>query len=64
MIPTPDECWEAEFQVLWHVHGGSGINMTRDEYLELTIAQRDWLLERIAKQREDEANEIRRSAKG
>jgi hypothetical protein len=37
--------------------------VTRDEVLELPLPERDWLLERVAKQRTREAKEIERAGK-
>lgn len=44
--------------VLWHQHGGSGLSMTRDDYLGLDVAHRDWLVERINAERKAEAKAI------
>ena len=51
------------FNVLWHCHGGSGLSMTKGEYLALDLDERDWLTERIDNQREDEAAAIKRASK-
>lgn len=51
------EGWrEGLFQLCWRQHGGSGLGATLDEALELSTADRDWLLERIGQQRERESS--------
>jgi len=57
-VPTEDVAREYEFMVLWHQHGGSGLSMTRDDYLGLDVAHRDWLVERINAERKAEAKAI------
>ena len=53
------EIWrESIFQLSWQQHGGSGLMATLGDVLDLTTSDRDWLLERIGKQRSQEANEI------
>lgn len=47
-----------EFAALWIQHGGSGLNITRTEYLDLDVDYRNRLLERIGDQREAEAKAI------
>ncbi len=47
----------------WHQHGGSGLDVTLSEALELPTSDRDWLLERIEAQRSREAREIERASK-
>jgi len=54
---------EAVFQLAWQQHGGSGLVMTRAEVLELPLAERDWLLERVADQRTREAKALQSAAK-
>jgi hypothetical protein len=51
------------FQLAWHQHGGSGLGISWREALEMTTADRDWLLERIGAQREREAREIEKAAR-
>ncbi len=51
------------FQLCWRQHGGSGLGVTYSEALELPLADRDWLLERIGTQRTREAREIEKAAK-
>ena len=52
-----------EFATLWHQHGGSGLNITRAEYLGLEVDYRNRLLERIADRREAEAKAIEDACK-
>jgi hypothetical protein len=52
------------FQLAWHQHGGSGLAVTYRDALDLPVADRDWLLERIGVQREREAQALERAAKG
>ena len=51
------------FQLCWQQHGGSGLAIRWADALELSIADRDWLLERIGEQRSREAREIEKAAK-
>jgi hypothetical protein len=46
--------------LLWRSHGGSGLGLDLADALELPLALRDWLLERIATQRQREAQALRR----
>ena len=58
------ETWrEGVFQLCWHQHGGSGLGATLDEALNLDVADRDWLLERIGDQRTREARELDKAAR-
>jgi len=58
------EGWrEGLFQLCWRQHGGSGLGATLSEALELPTTDRDWLLERIGRQREREAREIEKAGK-
>ena len=52
------------FQLTWHQHGGSGLTLGYAEALELPLADRDWLIERMGEQRRREAREIEQAAKG
>lgn len=52
-----------EFAALWIQHGGSGLNITRTEYLDLDVPHRNRLLERIAEQREAEAQAIKEASR-
>lgn len=45
--------------MLWRSHGGSGLGLDLSEALDLPLAFRDWLLERIATQRQREAQALR-----
>ena len=49
------------FAITWHQHGGSGAGVSWAEALDLAPSDRDWLLERIGKQRKREADEIRKA---
>ena len=51
------------FQLCWTQHGGSGLGLTLGEALELQVADRGWLLERIGTQRSREAREIEKAAR-
>ena len=51
------------FQLAWHQHGGSGLAISFGDAMELAVADRDWLNERIGTQREREADAIQRAAK-
>ena len=58
------EGWrEGLFQLCWRQHGGSGLGATLSEALELSTTDRDWLLERIGRQREREAREIEKAGR-
>ena len=58
------EGWrEGVFGLLWRQHGGSGVGETYDEALDLPLPERDWLLERIARERMREAKEIEKAGK-
>jgi hypothetical protein len=51
------------FLLSWQQHGGSGLSMTWGEALDLSVKDRDWLLERIPKQRRQEAHQIEKAGK-
>ena len=58
------ESWrEGIFQICWRQHGGSGLGATLEEAMELIVADRDWLLERIGDQRSREARELEKAAR-
>ncbi len=58
------ETWrEGVFQLCWRQHGGSGLGATLDEALNMNVADRDWLLERIGDQRTREARELDKAAR-
>ncbi|MEO1338047.1 MAG: hypothetical protein AAFV29_20550 [Myxococcota bacterium] len=46
----------------WRQHGGSGFGFGLREVLEMPIVDRDWFLERIAEQREQEARALEKAA--
>jgi hypothetical protein len=50
------------FMLTWRQHGGSGLGISWSDALELELNDRDWLVERILKQRRREANEIKKAA--
>jgi hypothetical protein len=50
------------FLLTWRQHGGSGLGITWGDALELELAERDWLVERMQKQRRREAQEIKKAA--
>jgi hypothetical protein len=52
------------FGLAWRSHGGSGLGLDVAGVLELSIAFRDWLLERVATQRQREAQALRRTPPG
>lgn len=54
---------EGLFQLCWRQHGGSGLGATLEEALDLSITDRDWLLERIGEQRRREAHEVTKAGK-
>jgi len=59
------EAWgEGMFQLCWTQHGGSGLGCSVTEALDLQVGDRDWLLERVAAQREQEAQALRKASKG
>lgn len=43
----------------WQQHGGSGLNVSWRDVLEMSVSDRDWLLEKIEERREDEARALR-----
>ncbi|WP_342381896.1 hypothetical protein NVS55_08210 [Myxococcus stipitatus] len=58
------ESWrEGLFQVCWQQHGGAGLAVTLHDALELPTTDRDWLIERIGRQRAREAKELEKAAK-
>ncbi|WP_211483735.1 hypothetical protein [Corallococcus exiguus] len=58
------DAWrEALFQLCWRQHGGSGLAVTLHDALELPTTDRDWLIERVGRQRAREAKELEKAAK-
>lgn len=58
------ESWrEGVFQLCWQQHGGSGLAVTFDDVLELSVDERDWFIERVGQQRAREAHEIEKATK-
>jgi hypothetical protein len=60
---TLDAWREALFALAWRQHGGSGMAASLGDVLDLPLADRDWLLERIGEQRTREARELERSSR-
>jgi hypothetical protein len=58
------DAWrEGLFHLCWHQHGGSGLQLSFAEALELSVSDRDWFLERIGEQRTREARELEKAAR-
>lgn len=58
------DAWrEGLFQLCWHQHGGSGLQVSLADALELPVGERDWLLERIGEQRQREGRELEKAAR-
>lgn len=51
------------FQLCWRQHGGSGLGATVAEVLDLSVADRDWFLDRVGEQRQREARAIEKAGK-
>ncbi|HET9621805.1 MAG TPA: hypothetical protein VFP84_10580 [Kofleriaceae bacterium] len=58
-----DELWECIFGLLYHQHGGSGLQLSLADVMELDLDRIRWLLERLDQQREKEAREIEAAAR-
>jgi hypothetical protein len=58
-----DEYWEAIFQLLYTQHGGSGLNLTLADVMDLELDRIYWLTERLGDQRRKEAREIEQAAR-
>ncbi len=54
---------EGLFQLCWHQHGGSGLQVSMADALELPVGERDWLLERMGEQRQREGRELEKAAR-
>lgn len=50
------------FVLTWCQHGGSGLVIGWRDALDLDLNDRNWLVERIHKQRRREAQEIKKAA--
>lgn len=59
-----DDWREGLFQLLWRQHGGSGLGVTEEGAMEMSVGDRDWFVRRVRRQREREATEIEKAAKG
>jgi len=58
------DAWrEGLFHLCWHQHGGSGLQVSLGEALDLSTGDRDWLLERIGEQRTREARELEKATR-
>ena len=57
-----DEFWDVVFQLLYTQHGGSGLNLTLDDVMDLELSRMFWLVERLGDQRRKEAREIEQAA--
>jgi hypothetical protein len=51
------------FCLSYRPHGGSGINASLTEVLDLASSDRDWFLERLGRQRREEAAAIKKGQK-
>ena len=51
------------FQLLYTQHGGSGLNLTLDDVMDLELDRIFWLVERLGDQRRQEAREIEQAAR-
>lgn len=51
------------FRLCWQEHGGSGLTLPWSDALELDLGDRNWLYERVNKQRKDEARALEKAAK-
>jgi hypothetical protein len=51
------------FQLLYTQHGGSGLNLTLDDVMDLELDRIFWLVERLGDQRRKEAREIEQAAR-
>lgn len=51
------------FRLCYHQHGGSGLTFTPEYVDNLPVADAIWYAERLAREREHEADEIRKALK-
>jgi hypothetical protein len=51
------------FQLTWTQHGGSGLGANLGDVLDLSVADRNWLLERVSEQRTREARALEAATK-
>ena len=58
------ELREAMFLLCWHQHGGSGLNVAYSDVLEMSVAERNWWLQRVAEQRDAEGQALSEAARG
>ena len=63
--PVSLEEWrEGVFDLLWRQHGGSGLNVTYDQVLDMSVADHAWFVHRVREQRQREADAIEKASKG
>ena len=56
------EDWrEAVFALGWHQHEGSGLTCSYSDIMEMQVSDKYWFCKRIAKQRGDEADAIKKA---
>jgi heme exporter protein D len=48
---------------MWTQHGGSGLGLALADALELSVSDRDWLLDRVHDERAREARELTKAAR-
>ena len=65
LIPETDKegFREAVFELTYKQHGGSGMNFTLDEVLDLEVEEIEWYRERLEDQRTREAKAIKNAGK-
>jgi hypothetical protein len=51
------------FQLLYSQHGGSGLNLTLSDVMDLELCEIYWLIERLGDQRRREAREIEQAGR-
>ena len=51
------------FQLLYTQHGGSGLNLTLSDVMDLELDNIYWLIERLGDQRRREAREIEQAGR-
>jgi hypothetical protein len=51
------------FELIYHQHGGSGLELSLTDVMELDLDRMRWLLERLGEQREKEARDIEQAVR-
>jgi len=51
------------FCLSYRTHGGSGLGVSMTEVLDMEPSDRDWYLERLGKQRQQEAAALRKNCR-